>query len=41
MVSERGMTQNVFCYAALADKNIGTFYTDATGTLPVQSLDRM
>jgi hypothetical protein len=30
---------NVFCYAALADKKKGTLYTDATGNLPVRSLD--
>jgi len=30
---------NVFCYAALADKQSGTLYTDATGALPVMSLD--
>ena len=30
---------NVFCYAALADKQKGTFYTDATGALPTVSLD--
>ena len=32
---------NVFCFAALADKQIGTMYTDATGALPVLSLDGM
>ena len=30
---------NVFCYAALADKQKGTLYTDATGALPARSLD--
>ena len=30
---------NVFCYAALADKQTGTLYTDATGALPSRSLD--
>ena len=30
---------NVFCYAALADKHDGTMYTDATGALPVLTLD--
>jgi hypothetical protein len=30
---------NVFCYAALADKHDGTMYTDATGALPVVSLE--
>ena len=29
----------MFCYAALADKHTGTMYTDATGALPVLSLD--
>ena len=28
-------TSNVFCYAALEDKILGTLYTDATGALPV------
>ena len=32
---------NVFCFAALADKQTGTMYTDATGALPVLSLDGM
>ena len=30
---------NVFCFAALADKEEGTVYTDATGALPVVSLN--
>ena len=30
---------NVFCFAALADKQNGTFYTDATGALPTVSID--
>jgi hypothetical protein len=30
---------NVFCYAALADKQKGTLYTDATGALPARSLN--
>eukprot|EP00804_Cyclotella_cryptica_P002616 CCRYP_010443-RA/>CCRYP_010443-RA protein AED:0.32 eAED:0.22 QI:0/-1/0/1/-1/1/1/0/664 len=30
---------NVFCYAALADKQAGTMYTDATGALPAISLE--
>ena len=30
---------NIFCFAALADKQNGTLYTDATGALPVISLD--
>jgi hypothetical protein len=30
---------HVFCYAALADKHTGTMYTDATGALPVVTLE--
>ena len=30
---------NIFCFAALADKQHGTFYTDCTGNLPVRALD--
>ena len=30
---------NIFCFAALAEKGKGTIYTDATGALPVLSLD--
>ena len=30
---------NVFCYAALANKHRGTMYTDATGALPVVTLE--
>ena len=30
---------NVFCFAALADKQNGTLYTDATGALPHVSLE--
>ena len=30
---------NIFCYAALADKQQGTLYTDATGALPARSMD--
>ena len=30
---------NVFCFAALAEKEKGTIYTDATDALPVLSLD--
>ena len=29
---------NVFCFAALADKQRGTFYTDCTGNLPTSEL---
>ena len=32
---------SVFCFAALADKQTGTMYTDQTGALPVRSLDGM
>ena len=32
-------TTNLFCYAALADKQHGTFYTDCTGALPGRSID--
>ena len=31
-------SNNVFCFAALAEKEKGTVYTDATGALPVMSL---
>ena len=30
---------NMFCFAALADKKNGTFYTDATGAFPQRSID--
>ena len=30
---------NMFCFAVLADKEKGTVYTDATGALPVMSLN--
>ena len=30
---------NIFCFAALADKQHGTFYTDCTGRLPTRALD--
>jgi len=30
---------NIFCFAALADKQNRTFYTDCTGALPARSLD--
>jgi hypothetical protein len=32
-------TNNIFCFAALTDKQAGTIYTDATGALPTISLD--
>ncbi len=36
---EHAGCNNVFCYAALADKQTGTIYTDATGALPHVSLE--
>jgi len=30
---------DIFCFAALADKQHGTFYTDCTGKLPARALD--
>ena len=33
------IANNIFCFAALADKEKGTVYTDATGALPVMSLE--
>ena len=39
METNEESTCNVFCYAALADKHNGVMYTDATGALPVLSLD--
>jgi hypothetical protein len=30
---------NIFCFAALADKQHGTFYSDCTGRLPARALD--
>ena len=33
------LISNVFCFAALADKNKGTLYTDAPVALPVGSID--
>ncbi|KAL7425501.1 hypothetical protein ACHAXH_000250 [Discostella pseudostelligera] len=32
-------TADIFCFAALADKQHGTFYTDCTGKLPARALD--
>ena len=32
-------TNNIFCYAALADKQEGKLYTDSTGEFPEMSLD--
>ena len=37
--SDNNLVINVFCFAALADKNKGTLYTDATSTLPVRSIN--
>ena len=31
--------RNIFCYAALSDKQQGTLYTDAMGALPARSMD--
>ena len=33
------ITNNIFCFEALADKEKGTMYMDATETLPVMSLE--
>jgi hypothetical protein len=33
--------QDVFCFAALADANTGTMYTDLTGSFPVQLFKNM
>ena len=33
------MISNVFCFAAIADKNKGTLYTNPNGTLPDLSID--
>ena len=38
---ETPKANNVFCFAALADKQTGTLYTDQTGALPVRSLEGM
>ena len=38
---EKNEANNIFCFAALADKQTGTMYTDQTGALPVRSLDGM
>ena len=34
-----GKANNIFCFAALADKQTGTMYIDATGALSVRLLD--
>jgi hypothetical protein len=33
--------QDMFCFAALADANTGTMYTDLTGAFPVRSFKNM
>ena len=38
---EKNEANNIFCFAALADKQTGTMYTNQTGALPVRSLDGM
>ena len=37
--NDEPQTNNIFCYAELADKQEGTLYTDATGAFPEMSLD--
>ena len=32
--NDEPQANNIFCYAALADKQQGTLYTDATGAFP-------
>ena len=39
--NETNEANNIFCFAALADKQTGTMYTDQAGALPVRSLDGM
>ena len=39
--ADEPQTNNMFCYAALSDKQAGTLYTDATGALSTMSLDGM
>ncbi len=33
--------QDMFCFAALADANTGTMYTDLTGAFPIRSFKNM
>jgi hypothetical protein len=33
--------QEMFCFAALADANTGTMYTDLTGDFPIRSFKNM
>ena len=37
--NDEPQANNIFCYAALADKQQDTLYTDATGAFPEMSLD--
>ena len=37
--NDEQQTNNVFCYATLANKQEGALYTDATGAFPEMSLD--
>lgn len=37
--NQKHAAAHVFCYAALADKQANTFYTDCTGNLPACTLD--
>ena len=37
--TDEPQTNNIFCYDALADKQEGKLYTDATGEFPEMSLD--
>ena len=37
--NDEPQANNIFCYAALAEKQQGTLYTDATGAFPEMSLD--
>ena len=39
IIPNDGEANNIFCFAALADKQAGTMYTDATRALPTISLD--
>ena len=39
VIPEDNSVSNVFCFAALADKNKGNLYTDATGALLVRSIN--
>jgi len=39
IISNNGQASNIFCFAALINKQAGTMYTHATGALPTISLD--